>query len=78
MGQGDLVTMEEVGDGTSSQDVESVASSGERGEVLSVVSSALWELGGRDRHFVEANTKPFLGHFWDFRGVNWTQRLLEA
>ena len=31
--------MEEVGDGTSSQDVESVASSGERGEVLSVVSS---------------------------------------
>ena len=37
--QGDLVIMEEVGDGTSSQDVESVASSGERGEVLSVVSS---------------------------------------
>ena len=37
--QGDLVIMEEVGDGTSSQDVESVTSSGEREEVLSVVSS---------------------------------------
>lgn len=47
-----MVTMEEVGDGTSSQDVESVASSGERGEVLSVVSSALWD---------PRRTKPTLG-----------------
>ena len=38
--QGDLVIREEAGDGTSSQDVESVASSGgEREDVLSVVSS---------------------------------------
>lgn len=38
--QGDLVIRDEAGDGTSSQDVESVASSGgEREDVLSVVSS---------------------------------------